>query len=71
MSKKTPVQNLPHHGVKSKMIRVGHIVKQEGEDDRVFTTIRKTFMPKGVEAMPAGSPSISRAKRFMRTGSAG
>jgi hypothetical protein len=53
-----------------KAVRKDNVVTMPDGEIKVFLTTRRTFMPKGVEAMPAGSPSISRAKRFMRTGSA-
>jgi hypothetical protein len=65
MSKKTHPQK-PH----IKATRFGHVVTMPDGEVKHFLTKRKTFMPKGMEAMPSGSPSISRAKRFMRTGSA-
>jgi len=68
MSKKTPQQNLPHYGVKNGLRRSDHVITGS-YTPIIGTTARKTFMPKGVEPMPAGSPSISEAKRYMRTGS--
>ena len=67
MSRKIPVQ-LPHVGVKNGWTRKGHVVRDTaGEEVAVCTTDRVTFYPDKVK-LPMGSPSISQARRFMRTG---
>jgi len=67
MSRKVPVQ-LAHVGVKNGWKRKGHgIVDSNGNGVVICTTDRVTFYP-DKEKLPAGSPSISQAKHYMRTG---
>jgi len=74
MSRKSKPMQPKHYGVANNLTRKNHVISSSGADPTYpfpplpAVTKKKTFMPNGVEPMPAGSPSISRAKRYMRTG---
>lgn len=67
MSRKIPQQNLPHYGVKNNLKRQGNIIRYPDVEKRVFDEdggSKLEFVPQD----PRVCGSVSKAKRFMRTG---